>query len=85
MPLQATRKQNATLPSARRTSQGKGMDPDITSQTIASDLAAFRRQGGRIEVLGNTPLRPSVTAFTSKGDTRRKTSPVPVAKSTGRG
>ena len=30
----------------------------LTSQRIASDLAAFKKSGGRIEVLGNTPLRP---------------------------
>lgn len=30
---------------------------DQERQEIAADLAAFRKRGGQIEVLGNTPLR----------------------------
>ena len=29
----------------------------LSHQSIADDLAAFRKRGGRIEVLGDTPLR----------------------------
>jgi hypothetical protein len=28
----------------------------LTSERIAADIAAFNKAGGRIEVLGNTPL-----------------------------
>jgi hypothetical protein len=42
----------------------------LTSQRIAADLAAFKKSGGRIEVLGNTPLRP----YTSRTSSRKTTS-----------
>lgn len=42
----------------------------LTSATIAADIAAFKKRGGRIEILGNTPFRP-FTAFRSKGNTPR--------------
>lgn len=74
MPLKATSTRSTPTPKIRRTtSQGKGPGLNITSQSIASDLTAFRKQGGRIEVLGNTPLRTNATAFSSKGNTQRKT------------
>ena len=38
----------------RRSNTSKGASFHITSESIAADLAAFRKQGGRIEVLGNT-------------------------------
>lgn len=85
MPLKATSTRSTSSPQLRRTSQGKGTGLDITSQSIASDLAAFRKQGGRIEILGTTPLRPSVTAFSSKGNTQRKASPAQTEKSAARG
>jgi hypothetical protein len=35
--------------------QGKqGSNSAVSSQSIAADLAAFRKGGGKIEVLGNT-------------------------------
>jgi hypothetical protein len=73
MPQKATSTRIVPAPKIRRTRPGKGPDLDITSQSIASDLVAFRKQGGRIEVLGNTPLRPNATAFSSKGNTAHKT------------
>lgn len=46
-------------------------------QTIQADLAAFRKRGGRIEVLGNTPLRSQApTAFRSKPEERKPPTPV---------
>ena len=69
----------------RRSNTSKGASFHITSESIAADLAAFRKQGGRIEMLGNTPLRPSTTAFTSKGDTLQKTPPAKMEKSAARG
>ena len=38
----------------------------LTSQRIAADLATFKKSGGRIEVLGNTPLRPYTSRTTSR-------------------
>src|SRR3546814_14919347 len=47
----------------------------LSHDTIASDIAAFRKRGGRIEVLGNTPLRTTApAAFRSKNTSQRKTS-----------
>lgn len=67
-------KLNSTSHLLNRSSKAKNHSLGVTSETIAMDLAAFRKQGGHIEVLGNTPLRPrvSVTAFSSKGNTQRK-------------
>ncbi len=70
----ATRSNSAPL---RRRSTGSAKNPNagITSETIAADLTAFRKQGGRVEILGNTPLRSqaNVTGFRSRGNTARKT------------
>ena len=85
MPPKATSTRSTAYPQSRRGSQGKGPGLNITSQSIASDLAAFRKQGGRIEVLGNTPLRANVTAFSSKGNTRRKTALAQTEKSATQG
>lgn len=38
-----------------RSSRAGGHAQPLTSERIAADLAAFRKAGGRIEVLGNTP------------------------------
>ena len=53
----------------RRSNTSKGASFHITSESIAADLAAFRKQGGRIEVLGNTPLHANVSAFRSTSKT----------------
>jgi len=37
----------------------------LTSEAIADDIAAFKKAGGRIEVLGNTPLRTTSNSFRS--------------------
>lgn len=34
--------------------------PSMSHERIASDIAAFRRAGGKVEVLGNTPVLRSV-------------------------
>lgn len=46
-------------PSAKQKSQpsiarGEGKSQPLSRERIAADLAAFRKNGGRIEVLGNT-------------------------------
>lgn len=50
-------------------SNGKHTGRGVTSNTIAADIAAFKKNGGRIEVLGNTPLRPHIPAVTSRSKT----------------
>ena len=47
----------------------------LSHEAIASDIAAFRKRGGRIEVLGNTPRRPPAPAAVRSTNTaQRKTS-----------
>lgn len=51
-----------------RPASGKGSHANLSRESIAEHLAAFRKRGGRIEVLGVTPLRTSVPpASRSKG------------------
>ena len=71
MPRKASSKHSIPSTQTRRNSAGKSSSLEITSQSIATDLAAFRKQGGRIEVLGNTPLRTSTTVSSPKGHTAR--------------
>ena len=48
----------------------------LDHQAIAAHLAAFRKRGGRIEVLGNTPIRrEGATAFRSKAEERKPAAP----------
>lgn len=42
--------------------KGKSLSRSMTSDTIADDIAAFKKRGGRIEVLGNTPFRARTQA-----------------------
>jgi hypothetical protein len=45
----------------------------MSHQSIAEDIAAFRKRGGRIEVIGNTPLRNRApTPFRSNTTATRK-------------
>lgn len=61
----------ASAPLRRRSSSASSNAAHLTSQRIAADLAAFKKAGGRIEVLGNTPLRP----YSARTTTTRKTAP----------
>lgn len=46
----------------------------LSHESIADDIAAFRKRGGRIEILGNTPLRTTApTAFRSSTIERKST------------
>jgi hypothetical protein len=49
----------------------KNPNRSICSESIAADISAFKKSGGRIEVLGTTPLRVRATpsTFRSKGNT----------------
>lgn len=46
----------------------------LESAQIASDIAAFEKKGGKIEVLGNTPLRPLTVSQNRKTRQHRKKS-----------
>ena len=55
---------------ARKPTQSAIDANELDRQSIAADIAEFRKRGGRIEVLGVTPLRmkapPSASAHASK-------------------
>jgi len=79
--------QAATKPTTKPTNPSRLFGPSnsrnpgrgMTSNTIANDIAAFKKNGGRIEVLGNTPFRthsPAAT-FRSKTTPQRKTPAAP--------
>lgn len=58
----------------RASSSSKGSHANLSRESIAEHLAAFRKRGGRIEVLGITPLRVSVPpASRSKSASHAKT------------
>lgn len=62
---------------ARQPSKPTAQALSLSHETIAEDLADFRKRGGRIEVLGNTPLRTKTpTAFRSKPEERKPPTPV---------
>lgn len=53
-----------------------------THQSIAADIAAFRKRGGKIEKLGDTPLRSIATSpFRSNAAERKAPTPVKRAAS----
>ena len=57
---------------ARKPTKPTAEAQSLDHQTIAADLAAFRKSGGRIEVLGTTPLRNySGTTFRSRAEERK--------------
>lgn len=56
--------------------KGKSLSRSMTSDTIADDIAAFKKRGGRIEILGNTPSRARTQATTF-----RSSKPRPAASS----
>ena len=70
----------------RAASRVKDANNGITSESIAADLAAFRKEGGRIDVLGTTPIRRQVrgTAFRSR-NSERKAPTMPAAISATKG
>lgn len=55
----------------------------LTSEGIAADIATFKKRGGRIEVLGNTPLRSRLapTTFRSNEKSKGDAAAAPAAKS----
>lgn len=79
MQAKAAKPRPASPSPLRRTSTSKGVGFHITSESIAADLAAFRKQGGRIEVLGNTPLRAAASASAFRSKSRTGADPLPTA------
>ena len=51
----------------------------LTSEAIHDDIVEFKKRGGRIDVLGNTPLRTTAIA-TSRSTAANKKAPTPVAE-----
>ncbi len=63
-----------------RRARGKSSAQPLTSAMIAADIAAFKKRGGRIEVLGVTPYRPQVhSAFRSRANSARNKAATPAA------
>ena len=84
--MSSTPKPNPTRPiSNSQTFQQQKAKPGnrvLTSEAILDDIAEFKKRGGRIDVLGNTPLRTNTAsaAFTSRSTAANKKSPTPVAE-----
>lgn len=68
-------KPQSSQPSASRArTRGSARKGDrnatMTSERIAADLAAFRKDGGKIEVLGNTKVFKSIGPMASSSKTK---------------
>ena len=62
---------------ARKPTQTTVEARTLDHETIAADIAEFRKRGGCIEVLGNTPLRNFVSSpFRSHADQRKPPTPI---------
>jgi len=69
---------------ARKPSQATiDSSPVRTSQSITADIAEFRKRGGRIQVLGNTPLR-SIAPSPFRSDASRRKAATPPRKKSAR-
>lgn len=54
----------------------------LSHQSIADDIAAFRKAGGKIEVLGDTPLRKIAPAAFRSSTKAQKSAPAAKPKAT---
>lgn len=83
-PAPATSKRSNPSVFSRR--QTKTANQHLTSEVIAADIAAFKKRGGRIEVLGTTPYRPHLasTTFRSNVKATQKTASGTADKNTAR-
>lgn len=62
--------QTAPLRKTSSKTASSGKSAGLTRETLAGDIAAFRKAGGHIEVLGHTPFRtaaPSRSAAKATG------------------
>lgn len=66
----------------RTAASGKGNHANLSREAIADHIAAFRKKGGRIEVLGNTPLRVSVPPASRSKSTAKTPAPAPATGKT---
>ena len=73
-----TRQPSAKRARTRSSSRKADGANALTSERIADDLAAFRKSGGKIEVLGNTKVFKSMgpMAAASKAKAAAKKAPV---------
>lgn len=75
---QKTTKTTTSAPHRRGSGRSRAASAThLTSQAIASDIAEFKKRGGRIEVLGNTPLRPYASKSASRKATATKAAKTP--------
>lgn len=65
-----------------RAASGKGNHANLSREAIADHLAAFRKKGGRIEILGNTPLRVSVPPASRSKSAAKPPAPAPATGKT---
>ncbi len=68
----ALRKNARTSAPVRKSADTGKSSTVLTSERIDRDLEAFRKAGGRIEVLGNTPVLTRVAAAQTQ-DAQKKT------------
>ena len=62
---------------ARKPAQSTSEAHAATHQSIAADIAAFRKRGGRIEILGTTHMRTHPSSpFRSSPEQRKPPTPV---------
>ncbi|MCL7713973.1 hypothetical protein [Stenotrophomonas mori] len=64
-----TSSRKSTAASRRRTTSSITAQ-HLTRERIAADMAAFRKAGGEIEVLGNTPFRSKPPAASTSAARR---------------
>lgn len=64
------RQPSAARARSRSSSRKGDSGASLTSERIAADLAAFRKGGGKIEVLGNTKVFKSIGPMTSSSKTK---------------
>ena len=78
-PTDATKRSNPSVFSRSRTNAASRY---LNSEVIATDIAAFKKRGGHIEVLGNTAYlsRLPSTTFRSSGASNRKTAAAAAAE-----
>lgn len=83
--MSSTNAKPQTQPSAKRartrSSSRKAESANaLTSERIAADLAAFRKGGGKIEVLGNTKVFQSMGPMAAASKAKAATKKAPVKK-----
>jgi len=64
---------------ARKPNPANDQSQSLTHNSITADIAEFRKRGGRIEVLGNTPLRSKPPTTFRSAATAKPSAPAPAA------